>query len=104
MEMETLQHLMALAPPPMNIRGRVEQWDKLQNELSLEFPSDYKQLVNTYGSGSFAGFFGLANPFYSSPGDIFFLEFVRLRTKGIVEAQQSHPETAIAESVYPQSQ
>jgi hypothetical protein len=102
--MRGIERLMAVAPPPKTKKGSGirDQWDELERIFNLKFPNDFKELIATYGAGRFANFFGVANPFYTSAGDITFQEFVQLRTRDINEAKVSYPKTAVHLSVYPE--
>ena len=102
--MSNLEKLIVVAPPPSVKRGTgtSAQWKQLEQEFNLIFPDDFKQLIQTYGAGRFAGFFGIANPFYAPSGDISFQEFVHLRTRDIAAAKASHPRTAVSLPVYPE--
>jgi len=62
---ETLQQLVALVPPPP-ATGRGWGWDQIEEGLG-RLPSDYKRLVETYGSGSFDDFLWLLVPGYDNP-------------------------------------
>jgi hypothetical protein len=53
-----------VTPPntPTN-NGSLEQFAEIEIELGLQFPSDYKELIVTYGDGCWQGFWYLLNPF-----------------------------------------
>lgn len=102
--MTELEKLFKIAPPP-KVRlgaGSPQQWEDLEQKFDLKFPNDFKEFVAAYGAGRFVDFFGVANPFYTSDGDISFQEFVHLRTRDMAAAKDSYPETAISLPVYPQ--
>ena len=42
-------------------------WKSIEDQLRLVLPSDYKQHVETYGSGLLCHFIRVFNPFSSSP-------------------------------------
>lgn len=102
--MNAIERLARLAPPPkVKIgAGNTEQWNQLEAAWGLQFPADFKELISKYGAGRFANYFGVVNPFYSAQGDITFEEFVRLRTRDMVAAKASYPETAVSLPVYPE--
>ena len=56
-----LQHL----PPPSHPRGTgtPKTWEKVERELGLRLPADYKQLMDHYGTGAFDDFIRVYNPF-----------------------------------------
>jgi hypothetical protein len=51
-------------PPgkPVDV-GSLEDWRAAERELGLALPSDYRDFIFTYGTGLFARFFRLYNPF-----------------------------------------
>lgn len=59
-----LEKLIALVPPPQEIRGRPTEakWQELEARLGVPFPADYKALINTYGIGWFGGWIALQTP------------------------------------------
>lgn len=54
-----------------------ESWRNVEQKLELIFPSDYKILISTYGSGQFFGFISFFNPF-SINGNINLLNQITL--------------------------
>ena len=56
------------APPPVYPvdSGSPDRWDEIEHRLGTPLPSDYKWLINTYGSGDFCDLLGVLNPFSSS--------------------------------------
>ncbi len=60
-----IEALKKLVPPPRHPTevGSLEQWDAFERTLGLTLPSDYREFVFTYGSGRFAQFYGIYNPF-----------------------------------------
>lgn len=64
--MKTLsQELIALVPPPLHPvgTGTQEKWAKVERKLGTPLPSDYKCLVDVYGTGRFADWINLYSPF-----------------------------------------
>jgi len=63
-----IEPLKKLVPPPRNPSevGSLQQWEAIERDLGLELPSDYRDFVFTYGSGRFAKFYGIYNPFAAS--------------------------------------
>jgi hypothetical protein len=61
----SLRSLQQVAPPPSipMETGRPTDWPQVSEELGLILPSDYGELVNTYGSGCFLRFLWPLNPF-----------------------------------------
>jgi hypothetical protein len=57
-----------VAPPDEPYRiGNGKLWDQVARKLGLELPSDYREFVEAYGSGSLAGFIQVYNPYSESP-------------------------------------
>jgi SMI1-KNR4 cell-wall len=102
--MALFDQLISIAPPPAKpiFTGTADGWMKIENDFGFIFPDDYKQIVNLYGYGRFAGFVWVANPFYNSSHDISYSEFVKLRLEGIRLAQATYPDYAIGSPVFPE--
>jgi hypothetical protein len=64
MEHFGLQNLVQLVPPPKDVVGipRQASWDLFERELGTKLPDDFKDLVATYGAGSFSDFIWLHSP------------------------------------------
>jgi hypothetical protein len=62
--------LLTEAPPPACPvdAGLPDHWDEVERRLGTILPSDYKWLINTYGSGDFCDLLGVLNPFSASKG------------------------------------
>lgn len=60
-----IEELKRLAPPPTQpvACGIYELWQSVEQALSLQLPEDYKQFINTYGSGGFYDFLSIVSPF-----------------------------------------
>lgn len=65
----TIEHLKELVLPPEKPvgTGNPEGWDKVEQELGLTLPTDYKDFARVYGAGNLAGFIHIFNPFSDSP-------------------------------------
>jgi hypothetical protein len=61
----SISRLAVLVPPPIRPTevGSLEQWQAVELELGLELPSDYRDFVFAYGTGLFASFYRIYNPF-----------------------------------------
>lgn len=57
----TIQALVAVCPPPDRPRGQVD-WGQVENDLGTRLPSDYREIVEVYGSGTFNDFLYLFIP------------------------------------------
>lgn len=60
--------LNKLVPPPTKPFevGTLAEWTKLELKLGTILPRDYREFVFAYGSGLFAGFYRIYNPFAAS--------------------------------------
>ncbi|MFD3565935.1 histone-like nucleoid-structuring protein Lsr2 [Streptomyces sp. NPDC058667] len=58
--MTTTDDLLRLCPPPT--ATPVVNWPAVEQSLGMRLPSDYKQLADAYGPGSFCGFLHLYHP------------------------------------------
>ena len=60
-----LEQFIRSIPAPENPRetGTPKAWEKIEKHLGLVLPSDYKALINAYGTGCFADFIIVYNPF-----------------------------------------
>lgn len=61
--------LRAIVPPPDEPVGVGDPtgWNRIEEELGLVLPDDYKEFIGTYGDGYLAGFIHIFNPFSDSP-------------------------------------
>ncbi|ODA36603.1 SMI1/KNR4 family protein [Planctopirus hydrillae] len=64
----SIQTIIKLVPPPEKPKGlrKNRRWDRVEEKIGNELPADYKIFIETYGSGLFAGFIRIFNPFDSS--------------------------------------
>lgn len=60
-----LKAFSALVVPPSEPRYASEDWQKVERGLGMELPSDYKQFIALYGSGSLQSFLHVVN--FSDP-------------------------------------
>ena len=65
----SLDKLRRLIPPPANPAdvGTRTQWTAIEKDLGTQLPEDYKSFIDQYGSGEFAGFYVVYNPFSADP-------------------------------------
>jgi hypothetical protein len=63
-----IELLKKIVPPPTRPSevGSFQQWQAVEHELGLVLPTDYREFVVTYGSGLFAQFYRVYNPFAAS--------------------------------------
>ncbi|MFF3842521.1 histone-like nucleoid-structuring protein Lsr2 [Streptomyces sp. NPDC001930] len=90
--MTALTALTTLCPPPP-AAPPAPDWSRIEDELGMNLPQDYKQLVATYGPGQFCGFITLYQPHAPSEwADLTGPMPVRLRSQ-IEEVRQAarHP-------------
>ena len=57
-----ITHLKSFIPPPPAPFQNSGDWSAAEAELGFGFPSDFKDLIHTYGSGEFFGTLGVENP------------------------------------------
>jgi hypothetical protein len=64
---DAFDQLRTLAPPPEKPveNGTVDKFRVVEEHLKLQFPSDYKQVIRSYGHGTWRGGLILFNPFTS---------------------------------------
>ena len=64
----SIAELKKLVPPPSESFevGTLAQWRKFENQLGVKLPRDYREFVFAYGSGLFAIFYRVYNPFAAS--------------------------------------
>lgn len=63
-----IETLTRLVPPPARPTevGTPEQWRDIEKRLGTKLPNDYREFVFAYGSGLFARFYRVYNPFAAS--------------------------------------
>lgn len=63
------KELLKLVPAPRHPLeiGSLEQWNAIERALGLSLPADYKEFAFSYGTGLFARFYRVYNPFSASP-------------------------------------
>lgn len=61
----SISELKRLVPPPKAPRevGTMAEWRQVEQKLGIKLPRDYRAFVFAYGSGLFAGFYRVYNPF-----------------------------------------
>jgi hypothetical protein len=65
--MTNRESLIALVRPPSSPKDNVGTWDDVEALLATPLPSDYRWLVETFGSGMFGTHLRIFNPFSSNP-------------------------------------
>ncbi len=58
----SLDELLALIPAPPNPQCATGNWNEIEAQLGIHFPSDFKQLINVYGCGNILGSLEIYNP------------------------------------------
>lgn len=89
----SLDELCKLIPPPAEPFeiGNKTKWSKVEKSLGTKLPSDYKDLVDNYGSGAMGGFYNILNPFGAeSAGNL--LHRFKTYSKTLAEQHDSDPE------------
>jgi hypothetical protein len=60
MSIESLSRVM---PPPISPAESLGRWSDVEAALGTELPSDYKDFIQSYGSGTIGRFLSVFNPF-----------------------------------------
>ncbi|MCI5076418.1 SMI1/KNR4 family protein [Oricola sp.] len=63
-----LGKLTARLPPPQRPLETEGNWEKVEENLGVTLPEDYKEYIGVYGSGAVGGFLTVFNPFADQPG------------------------------------
>jgi hypothetical protein len=58
----SLEELLTLIPPPPSPSFAEGDWDEAEAKMGIRFPSDFKQLINAYGSGELLSGLRIYNP------------------------------------------
>jgi hypothetical protein len=64
--MTALSALKRAIPPPLNTPSEVD-WPHVESTIGVALPSDYKQLIASYGCGSFDDFLWVHHPTSTNP-------------------------------------
>ena len=98
-----MDKLISIAPPPAKPigAGTPDSWSVVCSTYGMQFPEDYRLLIDRYGGGRFAEFVGIKSPFGQRQGDLSFDEFVQLRLGGLRNMQRDAPKYAMPFPVYP---
>ena len=89
--MSSIDRLVKLIPPPkkpVEVGGK-KDWAQQVKQLGAKLPSDYKAFIDRYGSGEFAHFFIVYNPFSET---VNLLEKFKSHGKNYAESHDSDPE------------
>lgn len=64
----SLSELKKLVPPPTTPQdvGSLSEWENFEGQLGLKLPREYREFIFSYGSGQFAAFYAVFNPFSSN--------------------------------------
>jgi len=82
----SMEHVTKVIPPPEHPveTGSSAEWSKIEQELNLSLPSDYKSYIARYGSGCIGGLLWPLNPFAANPNINLMQQF-----KGTLDALRS---------------
>jgi len=58
-----LQELLQLVGPPSEPQNAKGDWKRLETDLGLTLPDDYKQYIEEYGGGRLCSLFEITSPF-----------------------------------------
>jgi len=86
----SIDSLTSLIQPPVKPSqvGSCSDWTLVEEELGVEYPSDFKAFVNSYGSGSIGRFYWVWNPYSKDE----YLDQVRMVCKYESELKSEFPE------------
>jgi hypothetical protein len=62
MSLSQLKQLVAPPSRPLET-GSLREWPSVEQKLGILLPIDYRDFILTYGTGHFANFYGIYNPF-----------------------------------------
>src|SRR5678816_3550004 len=94
-----VEQLLALVGKPAAPMASGSDWAPVERRLSLEFPTEIKQLVQLFGIGPWADFLHMLSPFAT---DELLLERSALRSLGALhEIRRSYPKQ-VPYAVYPE--
>jgi hypothetical protein len=65
MSFTELSRLVAPPDTPQEV-GTLAEWSSIESQLGMTLPGDYREFVFAYGTGLFANFYRVYNPFASS--------------------------------------
>lgn len=89
-----------IPPPAIPIQvGSLADWQAVEQELGVTFPTDFREFIFKYGTGYLGSFYSVWNPFWSSNK---FVESVRLICAAERESQGRFPEF-FPYAIYPDS-
>jgi hypothetical protein len=55
--------LVSLVPPPATPVAAIGDWNRVEVELNLELPGDYKEIISIYGAGVLCRLISIPSPF-----------------------------------------
>lgn len=81
-----------LLPPsePYKI-GNDEGWSKIENKLGTSLPEDYKNFINTYGTGGIDNFIWILTPFVQDE-NVNFMTRMRVLSNAYLESKSKFPQ------------
>ncbi len=100
----SFERLLYVAAPPDSplYGGRPEFWEMVESVLEMHLPSDYKSIINRYGTGSFAGYLVLYNPFCPFASSLNLLSgTTKQRLHAYEEGQKEFPQYSPPFPCYP---
>ena len=97
----SIKALSKILPPPKSPveAPRESQWLAVERHLGTRLPTDYKQLVGTYGTGKIDDFIWLANPFSKSMP---WFSWVCRTLGGLSAVRQSGGKKAVPHAIFPE--
>jgi len=94
-----VEELVTLVGKPEKPNGGGDKWDAVERGLGLTFPADFKQLVQVFGTGPWAGSLKVFSPF--AEGELM-LELAAMRAlPALHEIRRNNPED-VKHAIYPE--
>jgi hypothetical protein len=102
----SLKRLIELEPPPKLpvAPGAPSDWSRVEAEIGIGLPQDFKDYVEAYGAGQWADFFGVMNPFYKwkhPDAQQSWSQWMNMRMGSLAEFRREHPKETAPFQAYP---
>jgi len=87
-----MKEFVGLVPPPAETKDvpRNPDWADVAKDLGTDLPVDYKSLIETYGTGAFAEFLWVLNPFTPNE-NLSLISVAKRRLEGERENRRAFP-------------
>jgi hypothetical protein len=102
MSVKDITSLIQPPPKPTHVPKR-PNWDTTERKLGLKLPTDYKGFIAKFGSGLFANFIRVFNPFHKDPY-ISLLDTAKTICDMYRDFKESEGEKVLPFALYPEEQ